>query len=126
MPSVHRSGNDRIRRPSRRRSPEAPARARQSPQGHGEAALLSPVIPAYSGPARTYQDRPVTPEVAGSSPVAPVKVPVKRVLLFALRGASDLGPQEIPRTSRTGIPADSRPEPVIPATCSAGQIAGGR
>jgi hypothetical protein len=73
LPSVHRSGNDRIPRPSRRRSPEAPARARRSPQGHGEAALLSPVIPAYSGPARTYQDRPVTPEVAGSSPVAPVE-----------------------------------------------------
>jgi hypothetical protein len=72
LPSVHRSGNDRIPRSSRRRSPEAPARARQSPQGHGEEALLSPGIPAYSRPSRNNQDRPVTPEVAGSSPVAPV------------------------------------------------------
>src|SRR5687767_15401663 len=74
MPSVHRSGNDRIPRPSRRRSPEAPARARQSPQDEGRKALLSAGIPAYSRPSRNNQDRPVTPEVAGSSPVAPVRV----------------------------------------------------
>jgi hypothetical protein len=51
LPSVHRSGNDRIPRPSRRRSPEAPARARQSPQDEGRKALLSAGIPAYSRPA---------------------------------------------------------------------------
>ena len=39
----------------------------------GRKALLSRVIPAKSRSARKYQDRPVTPEVAGSSPVAPVK-----------------------------------------------------
>jgi hypothetical protein len=77
LPSVHRSGNDRIPRPSRRRSPEAPARARQSPQDEGRKALLSAGIPAYSRPSRNNQDRPVTPEVAGSSPVAPVKIPAK-------------------------------------------------
>jgi hypothetical protein len=67
-----------------------------------------------------HHDRPVTPEVAGSSPVAPVKIPANRVLFFALRGASDLRLQEIPRTSRTGIPqiaGRSRefPQPVAPA-----------
>ncbi len=35
--------------------------------------LLMPGIPAYSRSARNHQDRPVTPEVAGSSPVAPVE-----------------------------------------------------
>jgi len=32
-----------------------------------------PEIPAYPRSARKRQDRPVTPEVAGSSPVAPVQ-----------------------------------------------------
>ena len=35
--------------------------------------LLLPVIPAYCRSGRKRHDRPVTPEVAGSSPVAPVK-----------------------------------------------------
>jgi hypothetical protein len=34
---------------------------------------LSAVIPAYSRSGRNHHDRPVTPEVAGSSPVAPVE-----------------------------------------------------
>jgi hypothetical protein len=34
-------------------------------------ALLAPGIPAYSRSCRKRHDRPVTPEVAGSSPVAP-------------------------------------------------------
>ena len=42
------------------------------PAGNGRKALLSPVIPDHSRLARERQDRPVTPEVAGSSPVAPV------------------------------------------------------
>src|SRR5439155_19116268 len=46
---------------------------RLSPQRHGRKALLWPVIPAYPRSARKRHDRPVTPEVAGSSPVAPVK-----------------------------------------------------
>src|SRR6266536_4716389 len=36
-------------------------------------APLSPGIPAYPHSARKRQDRPVTPEVAGSSPVAPAE-----------------------------------------------------
>ena len=39
----------------------------------GSKALLSPGIPAYPRSARKRHDRPVTPEVAGSSPVAPAK-----------------------------------------------------
>jgi hypothetical protein len=85
LPSVHRSGNDRIPRPSRRRSPEAPARARQSPQDEGRKALLSAGIPAYSRPSRNNQDRPVTPEVAGSSPVAPVKIPANRQVVLSVQ-----------------------------------------
>ena len=65
------SRQPRIPGSSRRRRPQAPAGARQSPQGHGRKALPLPEIPAYSHPARKRQDRPVTPEVAGSSPVAP-------------------------------------------------------
>jgi hypothetical protein len=51
---------------SSRRSPAIPANHRDRTPAHG-------VIPVYPRPARNYQDRPVTPEVAGSSPVAPVK-----------------------------------------------------
>jgi hypothetical protein len=48
-----------------RRHPRIPAR----PSSKGPAAAG---IPAYTRSARKRQDRPVTPEVAGSSPVAPV------------------------------------------------------
>jgi hypothetical protein len=41
------------------------------PVGHG-LSPLSPAIPAYPRLTRNQHDRPVTPEVAGSSPVAPV------------------------------------------------------
>ena len=68
-----------IPRPSRTRSPQIPASARQSPQSHGGNVLLVPGIPAYPRPPRKDQDRPVTPEVAGSSPVAPVKIPVNGI-----------------------------------------------
>jgi hypothetical protein len=43
-------------------------------------ALLSRRIPAYPRPSRRHHDRPVTPEVAGSSPVAPA---FDTALLFA-------------------------------------------
>ena len=49
-----------------------PAGARQSPQDEVRDALLMPGIPAYPRLGRKLRDRPVTPEVAGSSPVAPV------------------------------------------------------
>ena len=46
--------------------------------------------------------RPVTPEVAGSSPVAPVKVPANEHLLLPVLGETDRPLLRIPRTSRTG------------------------
>ena len=42
------------------------------PATRGAERLLLPGIPADARSARKRQDRPVTPEVAGSSPVAPV------------------------------------------------------
>ena len=62
-----------IPRSSRRRSPEPPARSRQSPQRQGHKVLLTPGIPAYPRPPRKRHNRPVTPEVAGSSLVAPIE-----------------------------------------------------
>jgi hypothetical protein len=53
--------------------PQVPASARQCPQDEVRNALLAPGIPAYPRPVRKRQDRPVTPEVAGSSPVGPVR-----------------------------------------------------
>jgi hypothetical protein len=61
-----------IPRSSRRRSPEPPAHRRESPQRSSQKALLTAEIPAYPRSACKRHDRPVTPEVAGSSPVAPV------------------------------------------------------
>jgi hypothetical protein len=79
---------------SRSRSPEAPARTRQYPQRHRRKALLAPGIHAYPRSGRTRQDRPVTPEVAGSSPVAPVSRSACKEALFVVREdakCSDLG-----------------------------------
>jgi hypothetical protein len=45
----------------------------QIPQRSVRKVLLTAGSPAYSRSARNRQDRPVTPEVAGSSPVAPVQ-----------------------------------------------------
>jgi hypothetical protein len=86
----------------------APAGARKSPQRKGRNALVSPVIPAYSRPDRRYQDRPVTPEVAGSSPVAPVKS-LQIGLFCRYSEQEDRRLLVIPRSSRSGR---SRPEPL--------------
>jgi hypothetical protein len=72
-----------IPRGSRTSSPEAPARTRESPQSQGRKALLTPGIPAYPRSARKRHDRPVTPEVAGSSPVAPVKLPANGSIVLS-------------------------------------------
>src|SRR5687767_6737362 len=53
-----------------RRHPRIPARPSSKNPARGG-------IPAYTRSARNRQDRPVTPEVAGSSPVAPVETPCK-------------------------------------------------
>jgi hypothetical protein len=70
---VRYSRQGSIPRSSRTRSPESPAGTRESPQGQARKTLLAAGIPAYPRSARMRQDRPVTPEVAGSSPVAPVE-----------------------------------------------------
>jgi hypothetical protein len=75
----------RIPRSSRRRSPEAPAQPRESPQRWSQKALLLPVIPVYPRSARKRHDRPVTPEVAGSSPVAPVKIPANWHIVLSVQ-----------------------------------------
>ena len=71
-----------------------PADARQSPQDEVRNALLAPGIPAYPRPRRKLQDRPVTPEVAGSSPVAPVESPCEWASSVACTGATDRRPPD--------------------------------
>jgi uncharacterized repeat protein (TIGR01451 family) len=58
---------------SRRRPPEAPASAGHARKREVEDPAYGGIL-AYSRSARQAHDRPVTPEVAGSSPVAPVSV----------------------------------------------------
>jgi hypothetical protein len=73
-----------------------PTGARQSPQDEVRNALLAPGIPAYPRLERKRQDRPVTPEVAGSSPVAPVKTPANRPLLLPDLAQSTAGLPIVP------------------------------
>src|SRR5262249_46819787 len=72
---VRQVGNVPITRGSRTKSPQVPADARQSPQDEVRNALLTPQIPTDPRSDRKRHARPVTPEVAGSSPVAPAEVP---------------------------------------------------
>ena len=81
IPPRSLSRQRRIPRSSRTTSPEAPADARKSPQASGRKALLSPEVPACPRTARKRHDRPVTPEVAGLSPVAPVEISLQRCAL---------------------------------------------
>src|SRR6266542_354922 len=69
-------------RSSRTSLPEGPVGSRESPQPQGREALRFTGIPADPRSTRKRHDRPVTPEVAGSSPVAPVKVPANWRLLL--------------------------------------------
>jgi len=70
---------------------EAPAGCRPSRQRQGRKDLLSWVIPAHPRSAPNDQDRPVTPEVAGSSPVAPVRKPCINALVV-------VAPENVTRT----------------------------
>jgi hypothetical protein len=73
-----------IPRSSRTGSPQSPAKPRESPQWWSQKAMLTAESPAYPCSARKRQDRPVTPEVAGSSPVAPAqKYPAKPPLVLS-------------------------------------------
>ena len=73
---------------SRGRSPDNPARARQSPKKPSGKACSCRKIPAYSRSARKRQDRPVTPEVAGSSPVTRAEDMRPRVCGSTFRGCT--------------------------------------
>jgi hypothetical protein len=58
-------------------------RSRSQPVRTGTKYLLQRVIQGGSRPWRLRLYRPVTPEVAGSSPVAPVKVPANRHVVLS-------------------------------------------
>ena len=62
----------------RRELPQAPGNPRKP---SWRRVLLMPEIPAHSRSARNHHDRPVTPEVAGSHPVAPVKALQNGIIL---------------------------------------------
>jgi len=72
-------------------------------------------------PSSRLRKWPVTPEVAGSSPVAPVKSLQISIFLLSALGANDRRLPFVPRSSRTGITAETRAYPVVPATSSTGQ-----
>jgi hypothetical protein len=98
----------------RRTPPPAPANTRKS---RVERPALAQ-IPAYSRSARKRQDRPVTPEVAGSSPVAPAfpaRTLCESACFVACQGADDpsvfIYPAYTPHGNRRRKPpiaADSR------------------
>ena len=68
--------------------PAVAGRSRSQPGRAGTKCLLQPVIQGGSRLCRLSSYRPVTPEVAGSSPVAPAKVPANRHVVL-----SDLTPK---------------------------------
>jgi hypothetical protein len=88
----------------RRKLPQAPGNPRKAP---AQKALLFPQIPANSRSSRKRHDRPVTPEVAGSSPVAPVN-PLQSGIFWGRSWRKRPPAFFIPRSSRTG---NSRREP---------------
>src|SRR5205823_8447278 len=92
--------------------------ASRRPHSCGSACAASPPAPAnagrqnqktlglerdYRSPGLGEDRRPVTPEVAGSSPVAPAKVPATQHLFRA----STAGHSRIPRESRTRVGRES-------------------
>ncbi len=80
----------------------------------GEEGLLATEIPAYSRSAPKTQDRPVMPEVAGSSPVAPVKTLQTRKFcrpVQAQRPPASIDPAHIPPgnpRTKPGVAGNSR------------------
>jgi hypothetical protein len=74
--------------------------------------------------ANVVDRRPVTPEVAGSSPVAPAKSPVNRHFLLPARRKTTAGFVSSRAHPAPEIAAQSRLKPVIPAGKTTGHIAG--
>jgi hypothetical protein len=98
----------------RRRSPPAPANPRNGPS---RKALLSPVISTYPRSTRKHHDRPVSPEVAGSSPVAPVSQSACRQVLWLIRrGHGPVGPFRGPMQEAGALPSGAKSGGVVDAT----------
>jgi hypothetical protein len=82
----------------------------------------SPLIP---GPTRKHQDRPVTPEVAGSSPVASVEHSLQ-IDIFCCRAWRNRPPafQPVKRLSRTRIPDEVRSSKALQMAIFSGRAPG--
>jgi len=93
--------------------------ARPQPKG-----LLVREIPAYSRSAPRQQDRPVTPEVAGSSPVAPVNSLQISYLLLPRQAQTTAGFFTSRRHPAPEIAGQTRLEQRIPAGRTTGHTAG--
>ena len=94
---------------SRRRSPEAPAGARRTPQGDGRKALLAPGIPADPRPDRPDRDRSVTPEGRGFESRRSRRTrPANQVLLLSVLTQTTAG---LPPVSRTDPAREISREP---------------
>ena len=104
-------------RSSRTSLPEGPVGSRESPQLQGRKALRFAGIPAYPRSTWKRQDRPVTPEVAGSSPVAPVKVPANLSILLSAQ-TPGRGQLHTLSTESTRKRPKKRPKPRLGATIS--------
>ncbi len=90
----------------------AAGRSRSQPGRSARKCLLKPVIPGRSRLCRSSPYRPVTPEVAGSSPVAPVKVLANRRIVLSEK-TSDPG-----RLHRFCSPGDPKRPETGPKTVS--------
>jgi hypothetical protein len=115
-----------IPRSSRRTPPEASAHTRRSPQRTRRIGLLIREIASYLGSARRCHARPVTPEVAGSSPVAPAKY----LQIHMFLGGETASLPSIPRSSREKIirrsTLDGRDRRESPQDGCPFEVAGGR
>jgi hypothetical protein len=99
-------------------------RSRSQPVRDGTKCLLQRVMPGRSRPCRSSPYRSVTPEVAGSSPVAPVKYLQSGIfccLARRKRPPASCDPALIPRA----IAGWRRSQPVIPGTVSPVGLTGG-
>jgi hypothetical protein len=99
-------------------------RSRSQPVRYLRNCLLQAVIPGRSRlwPVAPY--RPVTPEVAGSSPVAPAKSPANLHFLLPARRKTTAGFVSSRAHPAPEIAAQSRLKPVIPGGRTTGHIAG--
>jgi hypothetical protein len=100
-------------------APGDPRRHPRIPAMLAAESLLSPGIPAYPRSARKRHDRPVTPEVAGSSPVAPVENTLQ-IGIFCCPSWRNRPPafRPVTRSSRARHPDAARSRKASKSTCS--------